>query len=301
MARADRQMPSRWKTGLRRVAPGVYAYVQAGGLNVSNAGLVVGDRDALVVDALYAPSMTRAFQRAIQKATRKPVRRIVCTHHHADHTLGLVRFDRDVPVIAHRRTCERMLETGLDLAHYRSVNPEYADELKGLKQRLPDVVYEGGMTLHLGRRAVELHHLGHAHSAGDTLVWLPKERVLFTGDVCFHLVTPATFDGHVGGWIRIAGKILKTFPVETIVPGHGPPGDARALRETLGYLRLVRREAKKRFEKGTPARHAAREIPLGAYAGWMKPDRVEQAVMKLYNEFRGKGERGISLHAARGG
>ncbi len=205
-----RAIPSRWKTGLRRVAPGIFAYVQAGGLNVSNAGLVVGDRDAL-----YARSMTRAFQRAIQRATRRPVRRIVCTHHHADHTLGLVWFERDIPVVAHRRMRERMQKTGLDLAHYR----------KGLRQRLPDVVYEGGMTLHLGRRAVELHHLGHAHSAGDTLVWLPKERVLFTGDVCFHLVTPAAFDAHVGGWIRIAERILKAFPVETIVPGHGPPGD----------------------------------------------------------------------------
>ncbi len=299
--RGMQKVPARWKTGLRRVARGAYAYVQAGGLNVSNAGLVVGDAEALVVDALYVRSMTQAFQLAIQKATKKPVRKIVCTHHHADHTLGLAWFDRNIPVIAHRRMRERMEETGLDLAHYRSVNPEWAGELKGLRQHLPTITYEGGMTLHLGGRAVELHHLGHAHSKGDTIVYLPAERVLYTGDVCFHFVTPATFDGHVGGWIRIAERILKSFPVEVIVPGHGPPGDRRALQETLGYLRLVRREAKKRFERGMPAGRAAREIPLGGYAGWMKPDRVEQAVMKLYNEFRGKGEEGISLHAARGG
>ena len=63
----------------------------------------------------------------------------------------------------------------------------------------------------------------------------------------------------------------------------------------------MRREAKKRFEKGVPAKRAAREIPLGVYVEWMKPDRVEQAVMKLYNEFKGRGEQGISLHDARGG
>ncbi|MCY3824024.1 MAG: hypothetical protein OXG62_09170, partial [Nitrospinae bacterium] len=89
--------------------------------------------------------------------------------------------------------------------------------------------------------------------------------------------------------------------VETIVPGHGPPGNKRALEKTLGYLRLVRREARKRFKRVMPPRRAAREIPLGEYADWMKPDRVEQAVMKLYNEFRGRGEQGISLHDARGG
>ena len=296
-----RKVPTSWKTGLQRMAPGVYAYIQAGGLNVSNAGLIVGDDEALVVDSLYVRPMTQAFQEAVRKATRKPVRKIVCTHHHADHTLGLTWFERDIPVIAHRHMRERMIETGLDLAHYRGVNPEYADELKRLKQRFPDVTYEGGMTLRLGKRVVELHHLGHAHSKGDTVVYLPEERVLFTGDICFHYVTPATFDAHVGGWIRVADKILKTFPVETIVPGHGPPGDKRALEKTLGYLRLVRREAKKRFEKGMPPKRAAREIPLGVYAEWMKPDRVEQAVMKLYNEFKGRGEQGISLHDARGG
>ncbi len=301
MSATPQQSPPRWKTGLRRLAPGVYAYVQGGGLNVSNAGLVVGAADALVIDALYVRSMTRAFQCAIARATRKPVGRIVCTHHHADHTLGLAWFEREVPVIAHRHMRERMRETGLDLAHYRSVNPEYAAELRGLRQRLPDVTYERKMTLHLGRRVVELHHLGHAHSKGDTIVYLPAEEILFTGDVCFHLVTPATFDAHVGGWIRIAEKILQTFSIRALVPGHGPPGDADALRATLGYLRLVRREARKRFDAGTPARRAAREIPLGRYAEWMKPDRVEQAVMKLYNEFRGRGEEGISLHDARGG
>ncbi len=295
------KVPTSWKTGLQRMAPGVYAYIQAGGLNVSNAGLVVGDDEALVVDALYVRPMTQAFQESIRKATRKPVRKIVCTHHHADHTLGLTWFDKDIPIIAHRYMRERMVETGLDLAHYRGVNPEHAGELKNLKQRFPTIAYEGGMTLRLGKRVVELHHLGHAHSKGDTVVYLPKERVLFTGDICFHFVTPATFDGHISGWIRIAEKILKTFSIERVVPGHGPPGDKGALQETLGYLRLVRREAKKRFEKGMPPMRAAREIPLGRYADWMKPDRVEQAVMKLYNEFKGRGGQGISLHDARGG
>ncbi|MCE2451351.1 MAG: MBL fold metallo-hydrolase, partial [Nitrospinae bacterium] len=159
-----RKIPASWKTGLQRMAPGVYAYIQGGGLNVSNAGLIVGDSEALVIDSLYVRPMTQAFQEAIHKATRKPVRKIVCTHHHADHTLGLAWFDRDILVIAHRYMRERMIETGLDLAHYRGVNPEYAGELKRLKPRFPDVTYEGGMTLRLGKRVVELHHLGHAHS-----------------------------------------------------------------------------------------------------------------------------------------
>ena len=142
------------------------------------------------------------------KATRKPVRKIVCTHHHADHTLGLTWFDKDIPVIAHRYMRERMIETGLDLAHYRGVNPEYAGELKRLKPRFPDVTYEGSMTLRLGKRVVELHHLGHAHSKGDTVVYLPEERVLFTGNL--FTTTPAPFDAHIADTMR---TIIKPWSI----------------------------------------------------------------------------------------
>ena len=296
-----RKVLESWPTGLIEVGDGCYGYIQSGGLNISNAGLVVGPQSCLVIDTLYVRPMTEAFKRSIRKVTKEPVRQIVCTHHHADHTLGLNWFADDIPVIAHRFMRERMIETGLDLAHYRRVNPEYAAHLHDLEQRLPTQTYEGSMTLYLGDRRVELHNLGHAHSKGDTIVYLPAERVLFSGDFCFNFVTPATFDAHIGNWIRTAGRILKTFPIKTIVPGHGPVGDRRVLEEMVGYLKLVRREARKRFRAGMSARRAAKDIPLGVYAGWMKPDRVEQAVMKLYNEFRGKGERGISLDAARGG
>ncbi len=79
------------------------------------------------------------------------------------------------------------------------------------------------------------------------------------------------------------------------------PDRLHILEEVLGYLSLIRREAKKRFRAGMPAQKAATEIRLGTYAEWMKPDRVEQAVMKLYNEFRGEDEKLISLDDARGG
>lgn len=296
-----RRVQSGWKTGLTKVADGCYAYIQLGGLNVSNAGLIVGPDSCLVIDTLYVRPMTEAFQKAIRRATKKPVGRIVCTHHHADHTLGLNWFSKDIPVIAHRFMRERMIETGLDLAHYRRVNPEYAEHLRGLKQRFPDTVYDGSMTLYLGDRRVELHNPGHTHSKGDSLVWLPKERILYSGDFCFNFVTPATFDAHIGNWLRSARHILKTFPIRKIVPGHGPVGDKRILEDMVGYLGLVQREARKCYGKGVPAKRAAAEIPLGVYGGWMKPDRVEQAVMKLYNEFGGRGDKGISLDAARGG
>ena len=296
-----RKVPSKWDTGLTEIADDCYAFIQSGGLNVSNAGFILGRESNLVIDTLYVKPMVEAFLGEIQKISRKPIGQIVFTHHHADHTLGSVWFPQNIPLIAHTYMRQRMIETGLDLAHYRHVNPEYAKFLKNLKQRIPTYTFERSMNLHLGDKQIELHHLGHAHSKGDTLVYVPSEKVLYSGDCGFNFVTPATFDADVGNWIRILQYILKNFKIKKVVPGHGPIGDKRILEDVLDYLRLVRREARKRFNSGMTAREAAKDIPLKEYKNWMKPDRVEQAVMKLYNEFRGQSDKVISLNAAKGG
>ena len=296
-----RKVPDSWQTGLLNVGKGCYGYIQTGGLNISNAGLVIGRNSCLVIDTLYVKPMAQAFQRAIRKVTNTPIGQIVYTHHHADHTLGSNFFPKKIPIIGHRHMRERMKETGLDLAHYRRVNPEYAEHLKGLKHRYPNYIYEGAMNLNLGGIEAELHHLGHGHSKGDTIVYIPSAKVLYSGDCCFNFVTPATFDADIGNWIRTTQRILKDFDFKTVVPGHGPVGDRRAVIEMLGYLKLVRREARKRFNQGVTAQRTAKNIPLGPYKDWMKPDRVEQAVMKLFNEFKGVKNKVISLDAARGG
>ena len=115
----------------------------------------------------------------------------------------------------------------------------FMEHLRGLKQIFPTYTYEGSMALYLGDRRVELHNLGHAHSKGDTMVYLPKERILYSGDFCFNFVTPATFDAHIGNWIKRARQVLKTFSLKTVVPGHGPVGDRRIIEDVADYLALV--------------------------------------------------------------
>jgi glyoxylase-like metal-dependent hydrolase (beta-lactamase superfamily II) len=296
-----RPVQSKWETGLIEVGKNCYGYIQSGGLNISNAGLVIGPDNCVVIDTLYVKPMVEAFKRSIRKVTKNPIGQIVYTHHHADHTLGSNFLPKNIPVIAHRHMRGRMIETGLYLKQYRRVNPEHAAHLTGLKHRYTTHVYDGSMTLHLGGREVELRHFGHGHSKGDTVVYVPSAKVLYSGDCCFNFVTPATFDADIGNWIRTVERMLKAFAFKKIVPGHGPVGDRRALEEMLGYLKLVQREARKRFKAGMSARKAAGDIPLGLYQDWMKPDRIEQAVMKLYNEFRGQRGKVISLDVARGG
>lgn len=277
--------PQGWKTGIKEVADGVFAYIQAHGeLGVSNAGLIADRHSAMAVDALMVPSMTRRFLSAIKKVTRKPVSRLVNTHHHVDHTGGNSLF-KDAEIVSHTHCREQMVQTGLPSEVYKQLMPRFAFEYDKLKLSVPKVTFEDKLIFHQSDRNIELRHLGPAHTFGDAFVYLPKEKVLFAGDLAFYYVTPMAFQGHVGNWIKVADRILK-MDVETIVPGHGPVGGKKELRDMRAYLMYIRREAKKRFDAGMLAKEAARDVRLGIYARWREPERILPNILRLYQEFR---------------
>ena len=276
--------PEGYKTGIEEVAPKVYAYIQAyGELGVSNAGLLLDKEGAMAVDALMVPAMTRRFVTEIKKVTRKPVTRLVNTHHHIDHVGGNFFF-REAEIVSHTFCREEIVRTGLPVEFLQKRIPRFAAEFPKLKLAVPAVTFEDRMVFHQAEREVELRHLGPAHTFGDAFVYLPKDKVLFAGDLAFYYVTPLAFQGHVGNWIKVADRILK-MEVEIIVPGHGPIGGKKELREMRAYLTLIRREARKRFVAGMTAEQAARDVKLGIYARWREPERILPNIMRLYQEF----------------
>ncbi len=279
-----------WPTATAEVAPGVFAYVQAtGGLCIANAGLIAAHDETLAVDALFTPSMTRAFLEEAAHLTRAPVRRLIDTHHHVDHTLGNAAFPRETEIIAHAKAKAEMERVGLPLDLLRRVVPHFAVELNDARLRLPDVTFAGSaLELRVGERRVRLLHFGAAHTRGDVLVHLPGERVLFAGDVAFFDVTPLAFEGCIGRWIGVGERIIDELDVETIVPGHGPVGTKADLRRMLDYLEFVRAGARRAFDIDVPADEAARNIDLGEYAEWREPERIGPNVARLYQEFRGE-------------
>jgi len=278
-------MTPTWATGLIEVADGVFAYVQeGGGLCVSNAGLIVGPESCIAIDALFAPSMTRAFREEIRRVTNKPVRLLINTHHHVDHTLGNALFP-EAAVLSHanaRREQQRVGLGVLDLLRPRL--PDLVAECEGVPLRFPDVTFDDGLALNVGDRAIELLHLGPAHTIGDALIVLPRERLLFAGDVAFHNVTPLGIEGQIGGWIGVCERV-DGMEVDTIVPGHGPVGGKAELREMRGYLSSIREQARGAFDAGRSAPEATAAIDLGAYASWPEPERLALNVARLYQEF----------------
>ncbi len=277
--------PAGWRTGLEEVAPKVYAYIQPyGELGVSNAGLLPDHEGVMAIDALMVPSMTTRFLGAIKKVTRRPVSRLVNTHHHVDHSGGNFLF-RDALVISHTFCRDEQIREGLPVKQLQQRIPRFAKEFSKLKPRVPDLTFEDRLVFHQSGRDVELRHLGPAHTFGDAFVYLPKEKILFAGDLAFYYVTPLAFQGHVGNWIKVAERILK-LDVNIIVPGHGPIGGKKELREMRSYLMLIRREAKKRFQLGMSPEEASRDVKLGIYARWREPERILPNLMRLYQEFQ---------------
>jgi cyclase len=293
LARAE--TPANWKTGMREVGPRVFAYVQATGeTGISNAGLIVGADGATAVDALMVPSMTRRLVAAIKRTTRKKIGALVNTHHHLDHTGGN-RFFRGATIVA-TEACRRALAPGFPpVPLLQRFMPAFAREFPLLKLQLPTVTFDDRLVIHDGEREIHLWHPGQlAHTAGDATVFLPKERVLFAGDLAFHYVTPLAFQGHVGNWIGAADRVLE-FEADVIVPGHGPIGTKKDVRLMRDYLALVRQAAKQHFDAGRPAEEAAADTKLGVYASWREAERILPNVIRCYQEFRNETDREMDI------
>jgi len=166
--------------------------------------------------------------------------------------------------------------------------PHYRDDWAEARLTPASITYEDKMIVHLGGKVIELLHPGPAHTYGDTLVYLPEDKVLFTGDVAFHYLTPLARDGHISNWIKVANGILNHLDATTLIPGHGPVSGKEVVSATLKYLRLVKRTSRSHFQWGASVEDTSRAVLLGEYADWVEPERVMVNVQRLYQEFRGE-------------
>lgn len=280
------------RSELRQVAPDVYAFLQReapgqSNLSVSNFGLVVGPRSMLAIDAGGGPQHARNFIAAAQRFDR-PFDRVVITHEHPDHIVGLSQFAEGIEVVAQEGTRAQMLRMRApSTPAYWKTNPAWANPDDVNRLVLPTVTYRDRMSVFYGDIQVDFRWPGPAHTSGDTLVSLPREKVLFMSDIAFFDVTPLNASGFMADWIKVCEDILRDPDVETIVPGHGPVGGKAELEDMLGYLRLLVREGRRHHEAGVSAGRAAAEIDLGHYARWTDADRIAPNIARLYAEFAG--------------
>ncbi len=204
------------------LAPGLYGYTAEGD---PNSGVVIGDDSVLVVDAQATPAMAADVVARIRTVTDKPIRHVVLTHYHAVRVLGASGYTHaggQAEVIASDVARDMIVERGQqDMDSEIGRFPRLfrgRDGIPGLTW--PTLTFQKRMTLYLGKREVQIIHIGRSHTAGDTVVWLPKERVLFSGDVVEYGATPYCGDAHFTDWPSTLAAVRALGP-EALVPGRG--------------------------------------------------------------------------------
>jgi cyclase len=167
------------------------------------------------------------------------------------------------------------------------MRPEFADEFRSLRITPPDIVFTEHLTLYLGGRRIDLIHLGRAHTRGDVFIYLPKERVLFSGDVVVNGRVPAAMDAYVSSWIRVLEQV-QSLAVDVVVPGHGLLGDKSTISEQHAFLTELKRQVQERFAAGKSAEETAAELSFPQFASWPNIGNLTVPVQRLYLELRGQ-------------
>ncbi len=322
------------------LAPGVYFLHEAGAITVmSNSLVIVNDDDVVVVDSNVTPAAAEGLLATIRGITDKPISYLINTHYHFDHAHGNQSFPPEVLIVGHEYTREKLAPAdaledatfvsfkGLFRQNLESLEADYqvadaaADgaalaDLEGQIELLsnhieameevvatpPEITLSKNMTLHRGSREIQLHFLGRGHTGGDVVVFLPKEKIAFTGDL---LVPGPSYmgDAFVDEWLETLDR-LKELDFETIAPGHGMPfSDRQQIDNVQAYMKDVwdktvalRKEGASALETALRLDLGAHEPTLGAYtspllpSGILEPGLYPAAVERIYKVLDERGD-----------
>jgi glyoxylase-like metal-dependent hydrolase (beta-lactamase superfamily II) len=251
----------------RLLAPGVYAVVGDTGRGSEgrpNAGFIVTSEGVIVIDALASPRDGRRLLASVRKTTSQPVRWLVLTHHHPDHHFGAIVFKRiGAKVIAHPDRQTLASEGGEDALMADWVRVVGLDAMRGFEfADTPDRPVTGTDTLRLGGRTVIIMHPGAGHTPGDLMIWLPKEHVLFAGDLLVEDGVTMVVDGNSRELLRCLDSIAALGP-HIVVPGHGaiPDRPAALVDLTRRYITGLQAEMRQAVEHGVPMNRAMATLP----------------------------------------
>lgn len=287
-----------YELGLHEVAEGVFAYLQPdGSWGYSNAGLVVGEGESLLVDTLFDLQLTEAMLAAMAPHTEgRPITTVVNTHANGDHCHGnQLVADDGARIIASAATALEMADlppatlAGLKQLDLGPDGNRFVSEAFGafrfddIELSPPTETFSGSFAGLVGGRQYQLEEVGPAHTGGDVIVHVPDAAVVFTGDIAFIGSTPIVWAGPVGNWLAAIERIRAWQPA-VVVPGHGPVVTIEELADVEAYLRFVRHEASERAQAGMPALEAAFDIDLGAYADWSDTERIVVNTDTVYAE-----------------
>ncbi len=296
--------PARYETGLVDVAPDTCAWLQPNGdWSESNAGLVIGDGAAALIDTAWDLRLTQRILDAVAERTDAPITAAIATHGDGDHVNGFqlvpgaafVTSEAAAADLAKERPAGlRRSQLGCTLLRTVGVGAPrrfgtYVGgmlqpfDFSGIKLRAPDRTFTDELDLEVGGRELQLRRLGPAHTAGDTIVHVPSTRTVFAGDLLFTGVTPNSWSGTVDSWRTALERIVELEP-EVVVPGHGPVGGLDAVAELDRYWGWLQTQATPLLRDGLSPARAARKIVLSETfrdQPWSTWESVERTVCNV--------------------
>jgi glyoxylase-like metal-dependent hydrolase (beta-lactamase superfamily II) len=273
---------------------------------MSHAMLIEGEHDLLVVDSHVSPNAGMALIDAIKSVSAKPVRYLINTHYHFDHAHGNQVFPQEVEIIGHRYTREKLtgelgnvleestflsftegvpgqieqmqaqlattenVDQRAELQARIAVQQAHLNSLAGIEPTPPNITIEESMSIYQtvrgGGREIQIAHLGRGHTGGDVVVFLPEEKIIYTGDLMVPFL-PYMGDAHVDEWPDTLER-LKEFDFDTLLPGHGPIVEGKERIDMLqAYLRDLWANTEALMQRGLSAEQAAEEIDMTAHSG----------------------------------
>jgi cyclase len=223
---------------VKKLAEGVYAAVSGDGSKAgSNAGFIVGSNGVVVVDTFQDVAPAKELLAEIRKVTNLPIRFVVNTHYHLDHTGGNAVFAEAGATIVAQRNLRGWLHTENLKFFGPSPKPEASARVAALVP--PDMVYTDAVDIYLGARLVQVRYM-LGHTGGDSVITVPDANVVFGGDLVWQKHLPNLVDATTSAWIKTLEDLLNQHPTATFVSGHGDvasPQDVRDFRDYLVFLR----------------------------------------------------------------
>ncbi|TMB73458.1 MAG: MBL fold metallo-hydrolase [Deltaproteobacteria bacterium] len=275
---------------IKKFKDGIYVYVGKE-LN-SNCGIVLTQEGVILIDSGHNPTDSRAILAAVKKLTSLPIRFLIDTEPHPDHTTGHFVFSPPAVVIAHEGATESMKnrerESPDRIQKLAAVSPEMRAALEGYRFVAPQIEYRQKTTLNMGERTFELMYLKGVHSEADTAIWLPKERVLFSASAAvvnqYNILRPIVTIPD----ILAALKMMKGLNPEFVIPGHGTPGTVKIFEDTERYYDLLIDRVGKMAREGKSLDEIKKELRMPEYDSWASKDRIPSNIEAAYKVVKSK-------------
>ena len=225
---------------LKKIGDGVYAGISADGSKAgSNAGFIIGSNCVVVVDSFEQPEAANELLAEIRKLTKLPIRYLVNTHYHLDHTGGDAVFAEAGAILVAQRNLRGWVRT--ENLKFFGPDPKPEDRARVQALPLPDLVYSQAIEIYAGTRLVQVRYFP-GHTGGDSVIAVPDASVVFGGDLVWQHHLPNLIDASTGPWIESLDKLLAAHPAALFVSGHGDLATASDVRDFRGYLSTLRED-----------------------------------------------------------